>query len=343
MKQVSIYKIAGEAGVSPATVSRVISGAANVREDKRKRVEEVIRKYDYRPNVLAQGLSRTNTGVIGFIAADLENPYYGRIVHEFEKEIDRRGFTPVICGSICSYEREVRYLEKLFDMRADAIVLAGGKSDELVTDPEYADLINRISDSIPIITTGKVDGARCYQVCIDEMAGVDLAMDHLLSLGHTNIALLNGYAGVKSTYEKRVRYRSILKKQGLPYREEYIIDGGYNIEGGHQTMRELLKRVSEGLEPPTAIIAINDFSAVGVLQSLQENGSRVPEDCSVMSFDNTFISVSVRPRLTSIGYNYELFGQSLAETAIDLAEGKEAVACRKIPSTLHARESTAGI
>ena len=165
--ELNIYKIAQEAGVSPATVSRVMTKNARVSEEKRARVEAVIRKYDYRPNALAQGLIKTKTNVIGVLAADLVNPYYSSMVENCEKEIIARGYVPMICGTLSNPDLEVEYIQKMFDMRMDAIIIIGGKSDSLVTEPEYADLINRVAESIPVITTGKVEGGECCQVTIE--------------------------------------------------------------------------------------------------------------------------------------------------------------------------------
>ena len=134
--ELNIYKIAQEAGVSPATVSRVMTKNARVSEEKRARVEAVIRKYEYRPNALAQGLIKTKTNVIGVLAADLVNPYYSSMVENCEKEIIARGYVPMICGTLSNPDLEVEYIQKMFDMRMDAIIVIGGKSDSLVTEPE---------------------------------------------------------------------------------------------------------------------------------------------------------------------------------------------------------------
>ena len=155
-KEKNIYTIAKEAGVSPATVSRVMTKNARVSEEKRKKVEEIIQKYDYRPNALAQGLTNARTKIIGILAADMMNPFYAQLVDECVKEIGASGYVPMIFSSQSSYEMEEQYLQKMFDLRVDAIILMGGKSDQLVTDLEYVDLLDRITDTTPIITTGKI-------------------------------------------------------------------------------------------------------------------------------------------------------------------------------------------
>ena len=335
--ELNIYRIAEEAGVSPSTVSRVMTQNARVSEEKRRRVEEVIRKYDYRPNALAQGLASPKTKVIGLLSSDLMNPYYAQLLTECEHEIDRLGYYPMIFSPMNSYDLEIRYLQKMFDMRVDAIIMMGGKSDQLVTDPAYADLINRLGESVPIITTGKVEGARCWQVSIDEMSGVDLAMEHLFSLGHRHIAMIGGRNHVKSTYVKRMRYRTILRSHGITFRERYIPESDYDIEGGYQCMNRLFET---NRTMPTAVMAINDFSAVGVMRSVKERGLRIPEDMAIVSFDNTFLVDTVMPRLTSICYDYKSFGETLADTAAKLINGESVPEVQKISSRLIVRNST---
>lgn len=335
--ELNIYTIAKEAGVSPSTVSRVMTQNARVSEEKRRRVEEVIRKYDYRPNALAQGLASPKTKVIGLLSSDLMNPYYAELLTKCEQEINRRGYYPMIFSPMNSYELEVRYLQKMFDMRVDAIIMMGGKSDQLVTDPEFADLINRLAESVPVITTGKVEGARCWQVSIDEMSGVDLAMDHLFSLGHRHIAMIGGRNHVKSTYDKRMRYKSILRSHGITFRERYVPESDYDIEGGYECMNRLF---DTNRTIPTAVMAINDFSAVGVMRSVKERGLKIPEDMAIVSFDNTFIVDTVLPRLTSISYDYDRFGKTLVDTAVRLIQAEDVPMIQQIPSKLVVRNST---
>lgn len=336
----NIYRIAKEAGVSPATVSRVMTQNARVSEEKRARVETVIRKYDYRPNALAQGLTKTKTNVIGVIAADLINPYYSSLVQSCESEINQRGYVPMICGALGNYELEVQYLQKMFDMRMDAVIIIGGKSDSLVTDPEYADLVNRVADFMPLITTGKVDGGECSQVTIDEAEGMNQSMEYLISLGHRRIALVGGRENVKSTYDKRLKYKNLIRKHGLTYRERYVINSDYSIESGYQGMEALFR---ENRTLPTAVIAINDYSAVGVMRSIKGHGLRIPEDISLISFDNTYIVDTVMPRLSSISYDYEEFGKKMVDAAVKLI-GKETVPeIQKVTPRLIIRESVAKI
>ncbi len=335
---INIYTIAREAEVSPATVSRVLTGNARVSEEKRRKVQELIQKYDFRPNALARGLGRAETRVIGVMVSDIRNPFYATLAVECEKEANRRGYTLMLCNSLGSNAMERSYLEKFYEQRVDAIIQVGGKVDELVSDPEYVEAINRVANTTPVLITGRLDGADCYQVNIDEGQSMERMLEYLIENGHREIALLGGRENVKSTLDKRQRYRQMLRKYGIQVREDYIVDGGsYDIEGGCRAMEQFLE---SGCPLPTAIIAINDFTAVGVIRSLRQRGLRIPEDVSVASFDNTYITETCMPRLTCVGYDYKTFGKVLIDTAITAIQGREAPArVQMIPSILTVRDS----
>ncbi len=334
---ISIYTIAREAGVSPATVSRVLNGSAKVSEEKRLRVQSLIEKYNFTPNALARGLSSVETKVIGLMVSDIRNPFYATMVVECEKAANERGYLMMLCNSLGSNEMELSYLEKFNSQRVDAVIQIGGKVDELISDTGYVENVNKVASSMPVLITGKLDGADCYQVNIDEGQAMELLIRFLIENGHRDIALLGGRDGVKSTVDKRLRYRQMLWKYGIPVREEYIIDGdSYDIESGSEAMRQFMR---EDHPMPTVIIAINDFTAVGVVRTLREAGYEIPEDISVVSFDNTYIAETCMPRLTCVGYDYRMFGHLLIDTAVRAIHKEEPPRVQMVKSRLVIRDS----
>ena len=335
-EQANIYEIAKAAGVSVSTVSRVLTGNARVSAEKREKVEAAIRKFDYRPNALAQGLSTAKTNTIGALFADIASPFYGTMAKQCEKAADERGYMLLMLSSRSDVELEKRQLEKMFEQRPEAILIVGGLIDHTTGTEEYVELINRISRSIPVVSSGKLPGADNAQVCLDESGSMELAMDHLLALGHRRIALIGGWRNAKSTLEKRIRYRTILAREGIEYRESYVFESaGYDDESGYTCMKELL-----GVRPqPTAIIAINDYTAAGVLRAIHEAGKRVPEDYSLVSFDNTYISRALTPTVTSVGCDYAKFGEVMVETALKAAAGEPVPETQMIPVSLTERNS----
>jgi len=335
-RPVTIYDIAREAGVSAATVSRVLTNNANVRSEKKKKVLEIMEKHHFKPNALARGLVNTRRKVIGIIAADVRNPFYADLYVACEIAAKKAGYTAFLCNLLPDREEESRLLTMLQEQQVDAVIQFGGRVDDMVSNREYVRQVNRVTETIPMVITGKLDGSSCYMVQIDARRAMELLMRHLTGLGHDRIAVVGGLRDVLSTNEKIQEYRKLLEEYGIPYREEYIVEGTYDQKSGYACMERLLALQ----EPPTAVIAINDFSAAGVLRCLQDRNIRIPEDISVVSHDDTYIAEFAIPSLTSICYNYENMGRCVVETAIAAIEQKEVPRLRYLEPTLVVRESS---
>lgn len=336
-KEITIYDIAAEAGVSPSTVSRVLTKSTRVSPEKREAVEQLIRKYKFRPNALARSLSDTKTRILGIMVADIRNPYYAALAVECEKAASKRGYATLLCNTLSDRNLEDSNLEKLYEQRVDAIIQIGCRVDDLVSDPEYVSHVNRVSRNIPFVITGKLDGADCYRVNIDDEKGMGMVFDYLVSLGHKRIALFGGEKRVKSTYDKWQQYIYLTGKYNLVFREEYMQESNYSDKGGYCAMQRLL-----ALNPaPTAAIAVNDFSAVGAMKAVMEKGISVPGGISIISFDNTFLSELTCPRLTTVDYDYKLFGETLVRIAVGASKKRGISKQQTITPKLIVRESCA--
>lgn len=333
-KRTSIYEIAKEAGVSPATVSRVINQSAKVSEDKRQRVLKVIDQYGFKPNALAKGLSNSRSRVLGILSAWVDSPFYGRVISECERATNERDYTLMIFSFSSDAEQERRHLEKMYEQCVDAVIILGGSMDGIVIDEKAISIMNYIAETVPVVVMGRSQGIPCYEVRIDEAGAMEMAMEYLIGLGHRDIAFLGGLENIYSSLEKRLAYQRVLRKYGLEFREEWMRCGDYNFEDGLR----LMKKVLEG-ERPTAVICINDIFAAGVMQAIYEAGLRVPEDISVIGFDNTYISRIMSPPASSVSCDYRELAQKLVGTAIDAAEGREVPARQLIKTTLHERKS----
>lgn len=312
-KQVTIYDIAREAGVSSATVSRVLSNNPKVKAENREKVLALVKKHNFTPNPMARGLAEARSNIIGILVADVRNPYYSKAFVACEQAADEYGFTVLLANSHGELERELQRLDQLAE-RTDAIIMLGGTIDRRMIDPKFSRKICQISEKIPIVTgAGSLPGKQFYSAMIDAYQSVDLVLDHLFSLGHRDIAQIGGSSEIISTWTKREMFQRHFARNGLAVDPELVYDGGgYDYETGYQQTNHLL---SSG-KHVTAIIAINDAAALGVLQSLREHHLRVPEDISVVGYDNTLFSTVAVPALTSVDYGYDLMGKRLIETAI---------------------------
>ncbi|MDR0731195.1 MAG: LacI family transcriptional regulator [Treponema sp.] len=330
----TIYDIAKEAGVSPATVSRVLTSNARVSPAKRGAVEQVIKKHNFKPSALARGLS-TSTRILGLMTADIRNPYYATLAVECEKAANAQGYTVLLCNALGDKALEDAHLEKFYAQRVEAIIQIGCRVDDLVSDPAYAEHINRIARTIPFIITGKMDGTDCYSLRIDDKTAMKMLVDHLVSLGHREIAFFGGEKRVKSTYDKWQQYIYLLGHHGLSFRDEYIQEGDYTESGGY----DCLKRLLDCPRIPTAAIAVNDYSAVGALWAAHEQGLSIPRDMSLVSFDNTYLSKVVSPKLTTVDYNYPDYGGGLVDIAIRAARGEPVPRLQFVKPRLVIRDS----
>lgn len=336
-RKITIYDIAKEAGVSPATVSRVLTNNARVGADKQRAVQAIIAKYNFRPNALARGLSETRRKVIGIIMADVRNPYYANLFVACEQAAREKGYSLLLENSLGQQKIEEEQLDLMEEQRVDAVILVGGRADDLHSNEAFVEKVNQVSNSIPVILTGRLDGTSCYQVRIDSIRTMDLVMEHLIGQGHRDIALVGGLDSVASSYEKRKRYKQILSKYQIPCRSEYYENfGGYDYETGYSCMEKLLAldRV------PTAVIGINDSASVGAMNCIQEHGLKIPEDISVVGYDNTFICNIVTPKLTSVDYNYNDFAEKLVATVEGIYSSASLPPLQLIEPSLIVRGST---
>lgn len=336
-KVITIYDIAKEAGVSPATVSRVLTNNVKVRQEKRDKVLYLVRKYNFRPNALARSLSDTRSKVIGILVADIRNPYYAELFASCERAAHNAGYTVLLTNSSGDPQREGELIELLQEQRVDAFIQMGGSVDALFSEEQYEERLNRDMAHIPVVVTGKVEGMDCHMVRIDSAQAMKLLMEHLTGLGHKRIALIGGRMDVLGTHEKFLQYQQCLAEHRLVFDPTLVAEGGsYDMESGY----ELMNRMFENGAEPTAVIAVNDFSAAGIVRSIVEHGKRIPEDISVVGYDNTYIARMMIPPLTSIDYNYEEYGNRLVQTAICAIEGKETDRLQTVTPRLVVRGSS---
>lgn len=334
--KVTIYDIAREAEVSPATVSRILKGSSTVSEEKVGRVSELIRKYNFHPSAVARALSETRTKTIGMVMADTGNPYYSSVYSACCDEAYKRGYISMLLSTQSRPEMEVSALTKLAEQRVDAIVLCGGRIDLIEPDPAFTRLLLSIRETTHIVLGSKSRYDRIYGISVDHEASMNLAMDYLVRLGHRDIGFV--FTGVQyyGTKEKLESFRREMEKYGLPVREEWLIQvPGYDCGSG----REGIERLLTLPEQPTALLGINDMVTAGMLQALLAHGLCVPEHYSLLSFDDTYITTLTAPQLTAVDYDYNKYAHMLIETAIDAIAEKSLPMNRYISPTLTVRSS----
>ena len=312
-KQVTIYDIAKEAGVSPATVSRILTGTARVKPEKMERVMEVIRRTNFQPNAFARALSENRSRLIGVVVAHTGNSYYNSLFAACQTEAYRRGYVSMVMNTYSRKEYEESVLQRLRELRPDAVIVVGGRVDLETPDPEFLDLLRLSLDSVRVVVGSRSPMPGIPGVAVDHRMSMELALQYLIALGHREIGYVYAGKPFYGTVERLRTFREFMTKSGLEVREEWLVEGEeYDMESGAKGIRAIMQQKKR----PTAVLGMNDMVSAGILQGLAGLGVRVPEDISVMGFDDTYITSITTPALTSVGYDYQAYASLLIDACL---------------------------
>jgi DNA-binding LacI/PurR family transcriptional regulator len=283
----TIIDVARRAGVSKSVVSRVMRGEASVSSMSRAAVTAAAEELGYRANAVARSLVQRRTYNVGVVVSDLHNIFFAEVLDGLYAAAADRGYRTLITTGNRDPRAEARALEQLLELRADGVVLAGSRM------PDEA--IAAAARVIPIAAVGSDLRLSGVDVVVDDdHKGAVLAVEHLIGLGHRDVALIDGGRGAGAA-ERRAGYRSAMAAAGLGARVR-VEPGDFTESGGYEAARRLLN----SRRRPTAIFASNDQSAVGALNAVIEAGLNVPEDVSLMGYDNTALAALRHISLTTI-------------------------------------------
>ena len=337
MKTITIYDIAKEAQVSVATVSRVLNNTAPVKESTREIIMAVIEKHQFQPNALARSLLKKETGTIAMILPDITNPFFPEVFWGAENVAREKRYTFFLCDTAGEHSRESEYLSILREKRVDGIIFLGGRINLTQCPPELSQEVIELAKHVPIVlVNGNLPRSGLHRIYTDEEEGAALATQHLLDLGHRRIAFLGGMEETSTTQMKLKAVRMKLKAHGLTLRKDWTLFHDFSIEGG----RALMDRMLEQEERPTAVLCVNDFTAIGALKSAVEHGLRIPEDLSIVGFDNSPLSRAVIPELTTVSQNTNRLGELSVEMLHELISGGNPRKRTVLPPQLVVRAST---
>ncbi|WP_167957364.1 LacI family DNA-binding transcriptional regulator [Anaerosporobacter faecicola] len=314
-KNKTVYDIAAEAGVSVATVSRVINNSDKVAESTRAKIQDLIDKYDFKPNEVARSLYKNETKLIGFILPDITNPYYSTVLLEAEKYALEQGYTMMICNTLGDINNFKLYLRTLLERKVDGIIYMGG---ERVQTQQLSQLIKRYEEELPIVMVNwSIPQTNCFTVKSDEEQGFEVLLEEIKKKGYKDVALLAGRRGVMPTEIKVHLYEEAIQKGWFHHRKEYLVDGDFTVESGKNEALHLLQLPNR----PQVIIGINDIIAVGALNACHMLRLSVPEDVKIIGFDNINLTRAVYPTMTTVSHDYV----NLAHKAVDLIVDKSSL------------------
>jgi LacI family transcriptional regulator, galactose operon repressor len=335
---VTISNVASKAGVSPTTVSRVLNGGYPVAKDTRAQVEKVVRDLGYIRNAHAQALRRTSTGVIGVIIHDVADPYFSEIVAGIQEVAAANNRLVVLCNSLRDPKSEMQYVQMLRGQRVDAVILTGGA----IEDAEYLRAIRNDARALKqqgsrMVICGRYSSVNTDVVVPDNRAGAELLTRYLLDKGHRKIVEMMGPPRFSTTDERSTGHRKALHDAGVERDPGLAVAAGFTRDGGYEATKELIASGAKF----TAIYAANDLMALGALTALREARLRVPEDVSLVGFDDIPTVRDVMPGLTTVRVPMREMGRRSMQVALDGGGHRPRV--QVLPVELIERESVARV
>jgi len=302
----TIYEVSELAGVSLATVSRVLNDSGKVTAKTRTKVQEAMKELGYRPNSIARSLASNRTNSVGVQVPTLGGPFYGEILSGMEAELRDAGKHVIISAGHSDKESEIAGIEFLLSRNCDALILHVDAVDD-----EY--LMKLARGPVPIIVIGRhVPGIEDRCINLDNELGGYLATKSVLVLGHNKLAYISGPLWKHDAHDRLDGHKRALKEHGLEFDPQLLYEGDFREASGSRGMDELL-RIGR---PFSAVICANDEMAAGALGVARERGMEIPDDISVIGFDNVFFTRYFRPRLSTIDYRISSMGQMAARIVL---------------------------
>ena len=334
MTKVTMKDVARTAGVSVATVSHVINDTHYVSPNLKARVEQAIKSLNYRPDKIARALNTKGIPLLALIVPDISNPYWSSVARAIQDVTDKYNYSVIVCSSDGILEREIRFLCSLTGWVSGVIFHPYHVSHEKVREI--------IGDDLPVVILGdftsKVEQAENWDhILSNNLESARTVVEYLMQLGHRRIAFIEGPEGTPTSMNRLAGYRKAFEVSSNPVHEELIVPGDYTREGGRKGMRILF----DLMDPPTAVFCANDLSALGALEVARQKGFRVPEDISIVGFDDIDEAAHASPPLTTIRQPPDYVGTITAETLIERLKGREKPARVYIQGSFIVRESTA--
>jgi DNA-binding LacI/PurR family transcriptional regulator len=287
----TIKDVARRAGVGIATVSRTLHGSSQVSPETAARVLKVVEELGYRPNSTAQSLVSGRSHMLGLMVSDITNPFFSELVKGFEDVALQNGYDVLVASTNYDPARTALCVQRMIERKIDGVAIMTSE-----VDPSLEDTFARRKVPLVFLDVGKVRKG-VSNVKVDYAGGITQAVEHLSWLGHHHIAFISGPELLVSARERRDAF--VKRMEGAcsgPRREILIEEGNHRVDGGLEAMLRVLQRVPR----PTAVIASNDLTAIGAMRAIRQWGLRVPEDISVVGFDDIQMAEFTEPPLTTV-------------------------------------------
>jgi LacI family transcriptional regulator len=298
-KKVTMREVAKLAKVSKTTVSHVLNKTRPVSEELQNRVFQAVRELNYQPNVLARSLRRKETCTIGLVIPRNDNPYYAEVARGVEELSFNAGYSVILCNSDRNIEKEIQYADLLYKKRVDGILFVGAWAGDQTS---HLHLLQ--AEGVPLVVVDRyVPDLEIDSIVTDNTLGGWLATSHLYELGHRRIGCIGGTPEHTPNADRIKGYRKALTEFSMPIDEDLIVRYDFQFESGYLAAQYMLNLKNR----PTALFACNDLMAIGVMRAAFDMGYRIPQDLSIVGFDDIQMAAYVNPPLTTIAQpKYEM-------------------------------------
>jgi len=339
MPSVSIKDIAKAAGVSHSTVSRALSDSPLIKAETKARIQRLAREMGYSPDARARSLVMGQTRTVGVVVTTIADPFAAEIVQAIEHTAHDHAYTVILCSSNAEPEREIAAVKMLRSKRVDGVIVTSSRVGAL-----YQEHLERLGVPIVLINNHSEDSGRyTYSVSVDNRHGGHLATTHLIQLGHRRIAYISRPSDYRSNLERFTGYRQALDAAGILFDLDLVVPGTGRADGGERALLALMGSD----EPPTAVFCYNDMTAIGLLRAAREAGLDVPQDLSVVGFDDILLASYVCPALTTVAQPKAEMGRRALQMALALMTSQdpamEGISNIVVKGQLAVRESTQAI
>ena len=333
MKRASIKDLARIANVSHSTVSRALSRNPLVNQATAERIRRLADEHGYRPSAAARSLVTSRTATVGVVVTNITDPFAAEVVSGIEEAALEHDYSVFLANSNAEPAREVKVVRSFEERRVDGVIVTSSRVGRV-----YAGLLAKAEVPI-VLLNNQHPGEFLHSVMIANPEAATEAVQHLLALGHRRIAYVGDRLGRQSDTERFAGYRVALDYADVPFCPEYVVHGDGKPEGGGAAMRRLLALD----EPPTAVFCYNDMTALGAMRAIRDAGLRIPEDVSVVGFDDLFVARYMDPPLTTVRQPMRRMGRMAFETLHSLVSDAGSGQNIKVPGELIVRQSTAPV